>query len=103
MAMPMMHGFTPERHLTSHECAIHKKPGNHKSETMQIVHLVEATVNQTLKIGVAWNIKQLVKKHKGMFDELQFGKPNSTVNTSGKVGAQILHLPPGDDSSPSGR
>jgi hypothetical protein len=53
MAMPMIHGFAPERHLTRHERAIHKKPGNHKSETMRIVHLVEATANQTLKIGVA--------------------------------------------------
>jgi hypothetical protein len=25
------------------------------------------------------------------------------VNTSGKAGAQIPHLPPGDDSSPRGR
>jgi hypothetical protein len=24
MAMPMIHGFAPERHLTRHECAIHK-------------------------------------------------------------------------------
>jgi hypothetical protein len=67
----MTHGFAPERHLTKHKFAIHKKPGNHKSETMQIVHLVEATENQTLKIGVAWKIGKLVKKHKGMFHEFQ--------------------------------
>jgi hypothetical protein len=49
MDLPMTHRFPPERHLTRHECAIHKKPGNHKSETMIIVHIVEATENQTLK------------------------------------------------------
>jgi hypothetical protein len=76
--MPMTHGFSPERRLTIHECAIHKKPGKHKFETMRIVHLVKATENQTLKIGVAWKIKQLVKKHKGIFNEFQFGKPKST-------------------------
>jgi hypothetical protein len=50
MVVPMTHGFAPERHITRHECAIHKKPGNHKSETIQFFHLVEATENQTLKI-----------------------------------------------------
>jgi hypothetical protein len=44
---------------------------------MRIVHLVEATENQTLKIGVGWKIKQLVKRHKGIFHEFQFGKPKS--------------------------
>jgi hypothetical protein len=78
MSMPIIHGFAPERHLTRHECAIHKKPGKHKSETMRIVHLVEATENRTQKNGVAWKIKQLVKRQKGIFHEFQFGKPKST-------------------------
>jgi hypothetical protein len=78
MAMPIIHGFAPDRHLTRHVCAIHKNLGNHKSETMRIVHLVEATENQTLKIGVAWKIKQLVKRHKGIFYEFKFWKPKST-------------------------
>jgi hypothetical protein len=76
--MPMTHSFEPEGHLTRHECAIHKKPSNHKSETMRIVHLVKATDNQTLKIGVAWKIKLLVKIHKGIFHEFQFGKAKRT-------------------------
>jgi hypothetical protein len=42
---------------------------------MRIVHLLEATENQTLKIGVAWKIKQLVKIHKGIIHKFQFGKP----------------------------
>jgi hypothetical protein len=78
MAMPMIHGFATEIHITRHECTIHKKRGNHKSETMIIFHLVEATENQTLKIGVSWKIEQLVKRHKGIFHEFQFGKPKST-------------------------
>jgi hypothetical protein len=67
MALPMIHGFAPIRHLTHHECAIHKKPGNHKSETLRIIHVVEVTYNQSLKISVAWKIKQLVKMHTGFF------------------------------------
>jgi hypothetical protein len=73
----------PERHLTRHECAIHKEPGKHKYGTMRIGHLVKATENQTLKIGVAWKIKQLVKNHKGIFHEFQFGKPKSTCISAG--------------------
>jgi hypothetical protein len=45
---------------------------------MRIVHLVEATDNKTLKIEVAWKIKLLVKRHKVIFHEFQFGKPKST-------------------------
>jgi hypothetical protein len=51
---------------------------NYKSEAMQIIHTVEATKTQSLKIGVAWKIKQLVKSHKGIFDEFQFGHPKCT-------------------------
>jgi hypothetical protein len=45
---------------------------------MQIIHIVEATENQSLKIGVAWKIKQLVKLHKVNFHEFQFGPPRRT-------------------------
>jgi hypothetical protein len=45
---------------------------------MRIIHIVEATENKSLKIGDACKIKQLVKMHKGIFHEFQFGRPNST-------------------------
>jgi hypothetical protein len=78
----MIHGFAPARHLTRHECVIHKKPGNHKLEAMQIIHIVEAMENQSLKIGVVWKVKQLVKSHKGFFHEFQFGRPKSTCTSA---------------------
>jgi hypothetical protein len=78
MAMQMMHGFTPTQYLTRHECAIHKKQGNRKSEKMCIIHIVEATENQSLKISFAWKIKELVKLHTGILHEFQFGRPKST-------------------------
>jgi hypothetical protein len=61
--IPMTRGFAPTCHLTRHECAIHKKPGNFKSKTMRIIHIVEATEKQSPKISVAWKIKHLVKLH----------------------------------------
>jgi hypothetical protein len=82
MALPMIHGFTPTHHLTHHKCAIHKTPINLKSDTMRIIHIVEATENKSLKIGVAWKIKQLVKSHKGIFHEFQFIGQKSTCTSA---------------------
>jgi hypothetical protein len=82
MDLPMTHVFSPERHIMRHECEIHKKPGNHNSETTRIVPLVEATEKKTLKIGVTWKIKHLVENHKGIFHEFQFDKPKNTCISS---------------------
>jgi hypothetical protein len=53
MEIPMTQGFTPERHQVRFDCPIFKKPGNFKTETLRLVHGVEATEKQTIKIGVA--------------------------------------------------
>jgi hypothetical protein len=76
--MPMTHGFAPERHQVRCDCTIFNKPGNFKTETLRLVHGVESTENQTLKIGVAWQIKRLVREYHGIFYELQFGRPHQT-------------------------
>jgi hypothetical protein len=67
MEMPMTHGFTPERHQVRFDCPIFNKPGNFKTQTVRLVHGVEETENQTLKIGVAWQIKRLVCEHHDIF------------------------------------
>jgi hypothetical protein len=54
MEMLMTHGFASERHQVRFDCPIFKKPGNFKTETLCLVHGVEATENQTLKIDVVW-------------------------------------------------
>jgi hypothetical protein len=95
MSLPMIHGFSPIRHLTYQEYAIHKKSGSHKSEAMRIIHIVETTENPSLKIGVAWKIKQLVKSHKGIFHEFQFGHPKSTCTSAiilKKISIEIINI-----------
>jgi hypothetical protein len=95
MAMPMKHGFAPIQHLTRHECAIHKKRGNHKSETMRTIHIVEATENQSLKISVACKMKHLVKLHSGIFHEFQFVRPKSTCISAiilKTLSIEIIHI-----------
>jgi hypothetical protein len=78
MEMLMTHGFAPQRHQVEFVCPIFEKPGNFKSETLLLVHGVEVTENQTLKIGVAWQIKRLVRKYDNIFYEFQFGRPHQT-------------------------
>jgi hypothetical protein len=82
MEMPMTHGFAPERHHVRLDCPIFKKPGNFKTETIRLVHGVEATENQTLNIGVAWQIKRLVREHHNIFYEFQFGRPHQTCRSA---------------------
>jgi hypothetical protein len=74
----MTHGLAPERHQVRYDWPIFKKPGNFKTETLRLVHGVEATYNQTLKIGVAWKIKRLLRDHDNIFYEFQFCCPNQT-------------------------
>jgi hypothetical protein len=67
MEMPMTHGFAPEQHQVRFDCPIFKEPGNFKTETLRLVHGVEATDNKTLRICVAWHIKRLVHEHHDIF------------------------------------
>jgi hypothetical protein len=55
-----------------------KKPGNYRSEKLRLVHGVEETENQTLKISVAWDIKRLANKLYDIFYEYQFGRQHHT-------------------------
>jgi hypothetical protein len=76
--LPITHGFAPDRHLVHYDCPIYKKPGDFRSEKLRLVHGVEVTENQALKISVAWEIKHLVKQFDNIFYEFQFGHPHQT-------------------------
>jgi hypothetical protein len=67
MELPITHGFAPERHLIRYDFAIYKKPGDYRSKKLHLVHGVQATENQALKIRVAWDIKRLVKQFDDIF------------------------------------
>jgi hypothetical protein len=74
----MTHGFAPHRHQVRYNCPIFKKPENFKSETFRLVHGIEATENQMLKIGVSWQIKRIVCEYDNIFYKFQFGHPHQT-------------------------
>jgi hypothetical protein len=78
MEMPMTPGFAPQRNQVRFDCPIFKKRGNFKSEALRLFDGVEATENQTIKTGVAWQIKRLVREYDNIFYEFQFVHPHQT-------------------------
>jgi hypothetical protein len=77
MYVPLDAGFCPSRWKHDVDVMLEKIPGVSRSDKLRIIQLLEADLNQVLRIAF--------------------------VNTSGKAGAQIPQLPLGDDSSPWGR
>jgi hypothetical protein len=55
-----------------------KKPGDYRSEKLRLVHGIESTENEALKISVAWETKCLVKQFDDIFYEFQFGHQHQT-------------------------
>jgi hypothetical protein len=51
MEIPITHGVAPDQHLVRYEGAIYKNPGDYRSENLRLVHGVESTENQALKIS----------------------------------------------------
>jgi hypothetical protein len=74
MKIPITHGVAPDHQLVCYDCPIYKKPGYFRSKQLCLVHGVEATENQALKISVAWEIKKI----DDIFYEFQFGRPYQT-------------------------
>jgi hypothetical protein len=57
---------------------MYKNPADFRSEKLRLVHGVEATDNQELKISDAWEIKRLIKQFDDIVYEFQFGHPHQT-------------------------
>jgi hypothetical protein len=60
-----------------------KKPGDYRSEKLRLVHGIESTENEALKISVSWETKCLVKQFDDIFYEFQFGhQPQTCLSES---------------------
>jgi hypothetical protein len=59
-------------------------PGVIRTNKLRIIQILEADLNQVLLSAFSRNVRKLAQDEDG-------------VNTSGKAGAQIPHLPLGDD------
>jgi hypothetical protein len=66
MTVPLDAGFCPERWKQAVDVMLEKGPGISRSDKLRIIQLLEAEVNQVLRIAFARNITRLAKEHEGI-------------------------------------
>jgi hypothetical protein len=81
MMVPLDAGFRPERWKQAVDIMLEKVPGISRSDKLQIIQLLEADLNQVLRIAFARNIKLMVKEHEGIISEYQYGKAHKMYMT----------------------
>eukprot|EP00957_Ditylum_brightwellii_P130984 9991298-Ditylum_brightwellii.AAC.1 len=73
MSIPWLAGFTPSRWERAIDCMLEKDPGNPWLQRLQLIVIVEADMNATLKI--IWNQQLVPTAKKTQFlSPVQFGK-----------------------------
>jgi hypothetical protein len=60
---------------------LEKVPGISRSDKLRIIQLLEADLNQFLRISFARNITRLVKEHEGIISEYQYIRAHKTCMT----------------------
>jgi hypothetical protein len=81
MTVPLATGFCPERWKKAIDVMLEKIPGGVRSNKFRIIQLLEADLNQVLRIAFARNITKLVKNNKGIIRYHQYGRAHATCMT----------------------
>jgi hypothetical protein len=81
MTVPLTTGFCPERWKQAVDVMLENIPGVPRSNKLRIIQLLEADLNQVLRIAFARNISRLAKEHSGIISEHQYGRANKTYLT----------------------
>jgi hypothetical protein len=81
MTVPLDAGFCPNRWKQAVDAMLEKVQGITRSEKMRIIKLLEADLNQVLRIAFAKNITRLAKDHEGIISEHQYGRAHKTCMT----------------------
>jgi hypothetical protein len=81
MTVPWDAGFCPNRWKQAVDVMLEKVPGISRSEKLRIIQLLEAYLNQVLRIALARNITRLAKDHEGIISEHQYGRAHKTYMT----------------------
>jgi hypothetical protein len=66
MSVPLDAGFCPSRWKHAVDVMLEKIPGVSRSDKLRIIQLLEADLNQVLRIAFARNIGRLAKEHEGI-------------------------------------
>jgi hypothetical protein len=81
MTVPLDAGFCPERWKQAVDVVLEKVPGIPRSDKLRIIQLLEADLNQVLRIAFAINITRFAKDHEGIISEHQYGGAHKTCMT----------------------
>jgi hypothetical protein len=79
--VPLATGFCPERWKKAIDVMLEKIPGVVRSNKLRIIQLLEADLNQVLRIAFARNIAKLAKNTKGIISDNQYGRAHATCMT----------------------
>jgi hypothetical protein len=78
MTVSLATGFCPERWKKAIDVILEKIPGVVRSNKLRIIQLLEADLNQVLRIAFARNIAKLAKNNKGIISDHQYGRAHAT-------------------------
>jgi hypothetical protein len=81
MTVPITAGFCPERWKQAIDIKLEKIPGVVRSNKLKIIQLLEADLNQVLRIVFTRDIAKLAKNHKGIISDHQYGRAHITCTT----------------------
>jgi hypothetical protein len=81
MKVPFDAGFCPERWKQAVDVMLEKLPGIPRSDKLRIIQLLEADLNQVLRIAFSRNITRLAKDHEGIILEHKYGRAHKTGMT----------------------
>jgi hypothetical protein len=74
MSIPLAEGFCPERWKHVVDVMLEKIPGVVRMNKLRIIQLLEADLNQVLRIAFARNITQLARDNEGVISNHQYGR-----------------------------
>jgi hypothetical protein len=81
MTVPLDAGFCPEHWKQAVDVMLEKVPRIPSSDKLRIIQLLEADLNQVLRIAFTRNITRLAKYHEGIISEHQYGIAHKTCTT----------------------
>jgi hypothetical protein len=81
MTVPLATGFCPYRWKKAIDVMLEKIQGVVHSNKLRIIQLLEADLNQVLRIAFARNIAKLSKNKKGIISDHQYGRARATCMT----------------------
>jgi hypothetical protein len=81
MSVPLDAGFCPSRWKHAVDVMLEKITGVSRSDKLRIIQLVEADLNQVVRIAFARNIGRLAKEHEGIISKHHYGRAHKKCMT----------------------